>query len=253
MRHSPETPRPATKARQSQPVLPQRSPASDALPSVSSEQLMPHATRPQPAAGSAQLLKKAGAFPPSAATSTLLQLQRQYGNRYVQRVVQLARPGSDVPSHSTRSRSVVQAKLTVTPAGDQYEQEADHVAERVVPQLNVGGAQHSETATGAVQRMRVQRKAIDRLAGVSVAPDVESSIQAARSGGVSLPTAVRGSMENDLGVDLSNVRVHTGGRQPIPSTAPCKREPSPLGTISSSDAVNISQAVLLGKSCWRMN
>ena len=47
------------------------------------------------------------------------QLQRDYGNRYVQRLVK----------HISQQRvEAVQAKLTVGSAGDKYEQEADRVA-----------------------------------------------------------------------------------------------------------------------------
>jgi hypothetical protein len=50
---------------------------------------------------------------PARAGSRLLQLQKQYGNRHVQ-------------------RQVVQAKMLLGPVGDKYEQEADRVAQEVV-------------------------------------------------------------------------------------------------------------------------
>ena len=51
------------------------------------------------------------------------QLQRDYGNRYVQRLVK----------HISQKRAeAVQTKLTAGPAGDKYEQEADRVAKQVV-------------------------------------------------------------------------------------------------------------------------
>lgn len=53
--------------------------------------------------------------------SGLLQLQRTHGNHYVQRLV----------ARSKRNRSLIQPKLTLGPAGDKYEQEADRVAQQI--------------------------------------------------------------------------------------------------------------------------
>lgn len=60
-----------------------------------------------------------------------------------------------------------------------------------------------------VQRvLAVARKADDDQ---EVTPDVEASIQRARSGGQPLDRTVRGQMEETFGSDLSHVRVHTDG------------------------------------------
>ena len=57
----------------------------------------------------------------------IMQLQRDYGNRYVQRLVK----------HISQKRAEVsQAKLTVGPAGDKYEQEADQVAKDVMETIS---------------------------------------------------------------------------------------------------------------------
>jgi hypothetical protein len=83
------------------------------------------------------------------ARQALLQLQRQYGNRYVQRVLDLARPGksnpemetaiqrkqgSDIFSHQKEylPKIGIQAKLTIGAPGDPYEKEADQVAAQVI-------------------------------------------------------------------------------------------------------------------------
>ena len=55
--------------------------------------------------------------PGAASPSAILQLQRVAGNRAVQRLL---------------ARGKVQAKLTVGPADDKYEQEADRVAAEVM-------------------------------------------------------------------------------------------------------------------------
>ena len=58
------------------------------------------------------------------------QLQRNYGNRYVQRLV----------DHISRmAAEAVQAKLTVGPAGDKYEQEAGRVAKQVMGAVSSTG------------------------------------------------------------------------------------------------------------------
>ena len=63
------------------------------------------------------------------------QLQRDYGNRYVQRLV----------DHISRKRAeAVQAKLTVGPAGDQYEQEADRVAKQVMGTISSPGQEAAQ-------------------------------------------------------------------------------------------------------------
>ena len=60
------------------------------------------------------------------------QLQRDYGNRYVQRLV----------DHISRMPAgTVQAKLTVGPAGDKYEQEADQVAKEVMGAISSYGSE----------------------------------------------------------------------------------------------------------------
>jgi hypothetical protein len=65
-------------------------------------------------------LQRAVADPNAATPADILALQHSYGNQAVQRLV---------------SRRAVQAKLTVGPAGDHYEQEADRVADQVMRML----------------------------------------------------------------------------------------------------------------------
>src|SRR5438105_11610126 len=65
-------------------------------------------------------LRRASGGRLARADHALLQLQGQYGNRYVQQVVIHAR---EAPSGA--GAPVVQAKLVLGPADDRYEQEAD--------------------------------------------------------------------------------------------------------------------------------
>lgn len=78
----------------------------------------------------------------SRAGIDLLQLQNQYGNQYVQRLINPQQPllnlanrgGYQGISSGSPKRGVplLQTKLTVGAVGDKYEQEADHVAAQVV-------------------------------------------------------------------------------------------------------------------------
>ena len=67
-------------------------------------------------------LQEAAAAPAAAAPEAILRLQRLYGNQTVSRRLEQAGPAP----------GIIQAKLTVGPVGDKYEQEADRVADNVV-------------------------------------------------------------------------------------------------------------------------
>jgi hypothetical protein len=117
-----------------------------------------------------------------------------------------------------------QPKLTVSAAGDRYEQEADDVAAQVVARLRAGpaGAQGAEGPAAGVlsdddreapagRISRVQRSSeVIGAAGGDVDSDTEKAIVAARSGGRPLPGGVRRSMEGAFGADFGGVKVHTG-------------------------------------------
>ena len=63
--------------------------------------------------------------------------------------------GVSIPSFAPAPFAPIQAKLTIGEPGDQYEQEADTVAERVVAQINT--PQSQETAAGeTVQREEIE-------------------------------------------------------------------------------------------------
>ena len=81
----------------------------------------------------AALLNRAAKHRSSAANkAVLLRLQRQYGNNYVNQVLQqTSKRGKE-----TSSPPGIQAKLTIGPAGDKYEREADRVASDVVQRIN---------------------------------------------------------------------------------------------------------------------
>jgi hypothetical protein len=82
----------------------------------------------------------------------VVQLQRYLGNQAVQRLMKEGR------LQLSGSNDVLQAKLTVTSAGDQYEQEADRVAQQVV---HGTGAETAQRA-GEEDELQMKRDFIQR-------------------------------------------------------------------------------------------
>jgi len=128
----------------------------------------------------------------------VLQLQRDYGNRYVQRLVK----------HISQKRAeAVQAKLTVGPAGDKYEEEADRVAKQVMGTISSPGQEAAQRQTPEEEELQMVQRQIG-LEGGDVEPQVERSIQQKRDGGHAIPDGLRTSMEGAFRADFSGVRVH---------------------------------------------
>lgn len=173
--------------------------------------------------------------PQTLLPSVLVAMRQMYSQAFVQRLVDQPAANNDLPDstpesldqflsniQSARSAPPVQAKLTVTPAGDQYEQEADAVAQQVVQRLNaptlattrtVQPVQRTEDDEDELQRMRdtglVQRQTGDGMGGLDVQPDVEARIHAAQGSGSPIPEGSRSQLEGAFGADFSGVRVHT--------------------------------------------
>lgn len=97
----------------------------------------------------------------------------------------------------------IQAKLTVGPVNDAYEQEADRVADSVMRMP----ADSIETGTRGIVSS-IQRTGGGDNGGFDPGPD----FQAREDGGQPLSEATRQHMEPRFGVDFSSVRVHTGAR-----------------------------------------
>jgi hypothetical protein len=138
--------------------------------------------------------------------SLVMHLQRTYGNRYVQRLL---------------NSKAVQAKLTVSQPGDIYEQEADRVAEMVTQKISADRVQRQEEEEevqtkpiSQIQRQTeeeeepIQAQAADSEHPV-VSGEVETRINNAQGGGRPLADIVREPMEQAIGADFSGVRVHT--------------------------------------------
>jgi Domain of unknown function (DUF4157) len=113
---------------------------------------------------------------------------------------------------------VIQAKMTIGAPGDQYEQEADRVAEQVVqkmhapstPESTLGGPlQHQDgKEDGHALRMKPLRQH-SPMGGMAATQDLESSIHRARGGGQPLEAGLQRKLGQAMGTDFSGVRVHT--------------------------------------------
>ena len=160
---------------------------------------------------SADRLQRIVAAPNLARPADILALQRLVGNGTITRLLGRAAPA--VP---------IQAKLTVGPVADRFEQEADRVAEQVTANAQPAGAgQRTQRHTGGEET--VQEKplvnAIAPLAAVQgkadgdlvATPGLESRLASAQGSGSPLPDQVRATMEPRFGADFSGVRLHTDG------------------------------------------
>ena len=154
----------------------------------------------------AAMLNRAPAKQQSANRQLLLHLQRQYGNRYVQRVVQQA---------GQQNQPVIQTKLTLGAVGDKYEREADRVAKQVVNTMSTTSHQPVQKMERDEDELAQMKPDIQRMAvgeATEVDPSVEDAIQRARGRGQPLAENVRVPMEQAFRADFSRVRVHTDSR-----------------------------------------
>lgn len=110
-----------------------------------------------------------------------------------------------------REKPVMQTKLSVGEAGDQYEQEADRVAEQVVDHLQTAKAPSIQTkfehALPTITPL-VMRQGEGTAAA---SPHVEQGIRRTRGSGDAMAPAIRRSMEQAFGADFSGVRIHADG------------------------------------------
>lgn len=107
--------------------------------------------------------------------------------------------------------SVLQAKLTVGPAGDRFEREADAVAARVVRALR---APDPASTSGPEQVIppapRIQRAAHLGAGGGLVDEATEREVTSAVGRGAPMARAVRARFEPAFGTDFGAVRLHDG-------------------------------------------
>lgn len=160
--------------------------------------------------------------------NSVLHLQRTIGNQAVQRLIR-ANP----------SAAAIQTKLTVNKPGDEYEQEAERVADQVMRMVEPAGSPAPDGVSsvqqiaggGLVQRLSAEIS--PSLADVTVVGEdaEQGAVQTLRSpahqsgtevvskqvlnsaeGGLPLDSNVRRFMETRFGRDFSRVQVHTDDR-----------------------------------------
>ncbi len=100
----------------------------------------------------------------------------------------------------------VQTQLTIGQPNDPYEQEADRVADQVMRMADPPPpVQRQDIEEGA---LGIQRSP-DPAQPTAPQPNLETRLNASRSGGSPLPNEVRQFMEPRFGFDFSKVKVHT--------------------------------------------
>ncbi|MDH3756106.1 MAG: DUF4157 domain-containing protein [Acidimicrobiia bacterium] len=144
-----------------------------------------------------------GAAPqPASGAGILLGLQNSAGNQ--------------------ATNASIQPKLSVGPAGDRYEQEADRVASAVMRNLQRRPIEPSDDEdrlrAGTSQPIRphavdhkIQPKAAEPMIGSeggALDANTDAAIRRAKGTGKPLDDGLRASMEGGFGVDFSTVRVH---------------------------------------------
>ncbi|HEY0006844.1 MAG TPA: DUF4157 domain-containing protein [Pyrinomonadaceae bacterium] len=131
------------------------------------------------------------------------------------------RLNSNPDEQSMLAPKIWQAKLSVSQPGDEYEQEADRLAEQVMrmptPALRLqrkvgcGGQSEGDCAQSSNKELLVQRRASSAQAPSAVtAPSIVHD--ALRSPGQALDTSTRTFFESRFKQDFSQVRVHTDER-----------------------------------------
>jgi hypothetical protein len=136
-----------------------------------------------PPADAGNTLRRATNGRLSRAGSALLNLQNQYGNRYVQRLI------------NPRQRLTVQPKLMLGDVDTPLEQEAEQASRTISSGRPLSAS--PTPVSGPV---------------MPVTSDTESAINQVRGSGQPLPENTQAQMGQALNTDLSGVRVHTDHR-----------------------------------------
>jgi hypothetical protein len=124
----------------------------------------------------------------------------------------------------SRKSETFQPKLTINTTGDQYEQEADAMADKVMRMsLNVN-MHESKPMTGLIgksvqrkcskceedeKKKPIMRKTQAGSGGMQVSPSFASSLNASKGGGSPLSQGTKSFMENAFSTDFSKVKIHT--------------------------------------------
>jgi uncharacterized protein DUF4157 len=173
---------------------------------------------------------------PQSQLSSILHLQHTIGNQAFQRLLQshaeerntvltgttssdFGHDFSRIPV-SLRTASPIQTKLAINKPGDEYEKEADRVAEQVMrmPERQIqracpcdGGCPKCQKQPASQGYVGLQTKPIQASGvGLTAVPPPVSEVL--RSTGQSLDVATSSFMEPRFGHDFSSVRIHSDSR-----------------------------------------
>jgi Domain of unknown function (DUF4157) len=159
-----------------------------------------------------------------SSTHPIVELQGAIGNRAVNKLLANQPTLQAKPMFGGLSRElVIQPKLTIGAVGDKYEQEADRISKQVVHQINTPEPR-SLAQNQSIQREEIpedddnelrMKPEVQRLSatdGMAATPDLEASIQQARSNGQPLGENIRQPMEKAFGSDFSGVKIHTNSQ-----------------------------------------
>ncbi|UUY07427.1 DUF4157 domain-containing protein [Pseudomonas sp. J452] len=128
----------------------------------------------------------------------------EHSGLLLQRKCSCGGQASGLTGECTECAQRLQRKLAIGPADDQYEREADRIAEQVV-----GGSPGNAPTVHPATATPLRRKSDDGGAGGAAVPPVVN--QALRSPGEPLGNDARAFFEPRLGHDFAKVRVHTDG------------------------------------------
>ena len=165
-------------------------------------------------------------FGQSCEVSEILHLQRTNGNQALSQLLQSGTEerndvlnGKALPHFGRDSASIpeipskvatLQTKLATNKPGDEYEQEADQVAEQVVrmPEVKL---QQACVGGLCAERRKAEPPAVQRKTAAGMgAPSVSSRNSVVPSAGHPLDGGTRSFFEQRFGYDFGEVRVHTG-------------------------------------------
>ena len=108
---------------------------------------------------------------------------------------------------------VIQLKLEIGQPGDQYEQEADSVADQVM-RMSEPAVQRKCAACEEeeLQKKPLIQTKVEPNGAAQVQPWIQQQIDQKRGSGSPLPTQTRSFMESWMGSSFKNVSVHTDGQ-----------------------------------------
>lgn len=107
---------------------------------------------------------------------------------------------------NTHNGHPMQPSLEVGSADDQYEREADQMANEVIQRQSIG-SQHGPSSVSGDEKKDIRRQAIDNTAP-SGGESISSRIDGSKGAGSPLAESTSAEMGNAFGSDFSNVRIH---------------------------------------------